>query len=325
MKLLLVGDPHATADELGDVEKLMDAVMEHRDKADAIVFLGDMHNNFSLTNIHVTAFWTRRLQWLKPLMKNVFLVVGNHDMTGDGNPHPNALLPYRDLATVISQQQDFNNILFLPYYSDPNLFKQRIKESPRKLIICHQEFNGAQFDNGFYAPGGVDPAILGDKKVISGHIHLPQKFGNVWYPGAPRWRTISDAGVKRYLYLIDVDDTEEANYKLIDAFDTGLWCKVLHRVDITPDKEFDGALLDKDEYRVHISGPQTFVKEQLAKHKHLADEFKMKFTTHITDDKVIRVRESVGVNTAFTQYIESFKPKHGTPIQTLKDTASQRL
>jgi DNA repair exonuclease SbcCD nuclease subunit len=322
VKTLLVGDPHVTVDELGDCAVLLGLVSKTAEEqnCDEVLFLGDLHNNFAVTNVRVTAFWRTALKHLASRFR-VTALVGNHDMLGNGMRTPHALVPYEDIITVISEPIYFMNdkTIYLPYIADPNLFLTYVADHPQaERIICHQEFNGAVYDNGFYSPHGIDPNLM-QVPVISGHIHTPQTLGNVWYPGAPRWRTLSDAGTKeRFLHTVSSTGATSAH-------PTSQWVKRICEINITPETAHIVHLFaNKDEYRIHVEGPADFVKEQLAK---LAEyeEANKRVSSTITDSRVVRVKESDGIETAFHKYAEAFKPKNATPADKLIELAANRL
>jgi DNA repair exonuclease SbcCD nuclease subunit len=320
MKTLYVGDPHVTVEEMDDCEKLLALVYRTAEEqfCTDIVFLGDLHNNFAVTNVRVTAFWLRWLRLLASRFK-VLALVGNHDMLGNGQPLPHALIPYEDLITVIDASKLIGNTLFVPYIADPNLFISEVKKFPQaERIVCHQEFNGAAYDNGYFAPHGVDPNLM-QVPVISGHIHTPQRLGNVWYPGAPRWRTLSDAAVQeRYLHAIS--DTGASA-----VFPTSPHVKRVVDIVITPETAHIVHLFaKKDDYRIHVEGPAVFVKEQLEKLAGYTETNK-KVSSIVTDSRVIRVKESEGIDVAFQKYVGAFKPKNGTSPVALAELAADRL
>jgi hypothetical protein len=43
----------------------------------------------------------------------------------------------------------------------------------RHEVVCHATFNGARYENGFYAKEALDPDAVPQKRIISGHIHTP--------------------------------------------------------------------------------------------------------------------------------------------------------
>jgi predicted DNA binding CopG/RHH family protein len=66
------------------------------------------------------------------------------------------------------------------------------------------------------------------------------------------------------------------------------------------------------------------VKEQLAKLAEYEPKNK-RISANITDSRVVRVKESDGIDVAFQKYIGAFKPKNGTSTQALADLAANRL
>jgi DNA repair exonuclease SbcCD nuclease subunit len=321
MKTLYVGDPHVTVEELADCEALLRYTyhVAQEEVVDRIVFLGDLFNNFSLTNVKVTAFWDRWFSTLKDQQFAVIALVGNHDMLGDGSGFPHALIPFKHMVTVVDEPVQFGHTLFLPYIANPNLFLGSIKPvgdgGEVKLVVCHQEFNGAMYDNGFYSPFGVNPQLM-TTLVISGHIHTRQWLGKVYYLGAPRWRTLSDAASPTRAIVVHDDETD-----VFQDFYTNDYVRRIHQVILTPADAYVPQMQDKDEYRIHVEGPAAWVKEVVPTIKGK----NVRISTVNTDDRVVRVRESEGVDAAFGKYVDTYAPKMGTPNAILKEMAFQRL
>lgn len=325
MKQLVVGDPHVTVEDMADAQALMTFVEQKLEefKPDELVILGDLHNNFAITNIRVTGFWRDWLKRFKVLVNNIRLIRGNHDMMGDGSEYPHALVAYEDLAIVVDKPWiDYFGGLYLPYYADPNLFLKEVANYPDiKMIFCHQEFNGAQYDNGFFAPNGVDPAAI-HVPVISGHIHTPQTLESVWYPGAPRWRHLTDANIERAIYLIE--RPSDGTYTNVKRIDTGEACRRIWAWKVTEETPLcETPIVNaKDQYRFSIRGSVEFVKENEKKIRAL---FPHPIITTVVTDKVIRVRESDGIEVAFKKFVEEFQVKNGTSPAVLRDLAIKRL
>ena len=178
MRLLLVGDPHATPDSLEECGKLMEFVLETvKSKAvDRIVILGDLHHCHALVRVEVTHFWK---QWMEKLSvggcSDVVLLVGNHDMPGNasGDPLIHALVSYKgteDGVWVVEEPVVFSEpVLYMPYYFDPEKFVSDANANPVAIILCHQTFCGAKYENNFPAVDGVDPDKINAPLIISGH------------------------------------------------------------------------------------------------------------------------------------------------------------
>lgn len=317
MKDLVVGDIHATPDELKDCGILMELVerVAGDENVNRIVFLGDLHHTFAVTNVKVVAFYR---EWFKRLAKNLNCsleaLVGNHDMPGNGTQHPHALIAYEDLIRVHDKPHwTLDDTLFVPYYADPNLFHDAVNRNlgNSKLIYCHQEFNGAKYDNGFYAPHGADPMM--PVPTISGHIHTPQSVGKVYYPGAPRWRTLSDANVERGLTIVQ-------DGIVLRGIPTGEFVKRIWAIR-SIEGEVGGPVPgfnSKDEFRVYIEGSPEYVKENSTLFRYNWPGCRL--TTNIKN-KTIRVRESDGIETAFKKFASSYKAKNATPPERLLNKA----
>jgi hypothetical protein len=314
---LVVSDLHATPDELGDVGALMGLIVSsiEQERPKRLVFLGDLHHTFAVTNVKVMGFYR---EWFKTLsrMCDVVAIVGNHDMPGTGAQTPHALLAYEDLIMIVDRPVVFDYTLYLPYYADPNLFHGAVEQAAGfEKIYCHQEFNGAMYDNGFFAPHGADPSLM-DVPTISGHIHTPQKLGQVWYPGAPRWRTTSDANIDRSIYRINTQG------KATGQIDTGGTCKRIWSTKIIEGGEDVVAppYNDRDQFRFHVEGTASYVQ---ITSDDIRKNYKNPRISSVIKDKRIRVRESDGIDVAFKKYATNFKAKNATPPALLMEKASQ--
>jgi DNA repair exonuclease SbcCD nuclease subunit len=340
-RLLIVGDPHVTAEELRDSECLLELVRDtaEGENVDAILFLGDLYHTHSIVNVEVMAFWRR---WFVELAKSssIFVLLGNHDMPGNESSKAHALMAHEDQerVTVVDTPRTFElvtdgAIAFVPYMSNSLEFLKAATALGGKTLICHQTFTGSRFDNGMYAPDGADSNLLPQEFVISGHIHTPQSFGKVWYPGAPRWRTLSDANVSRAIWLVTFDDSG----KIVDkkSFDTGGACRQIRFCKVTP-VEHEGQLVPAFEPRVElkdgnpiagvdwrfdIEGPSAFVETTA---KWLQGPGR-RVRTQVTDAPQAKLKESMGISEAFREHMKTFQPKYGTQLMALEKLALERL
>jgi calcineurin-like phosphoesterase family protein len=311
---LYVGDPHVVPEELDDCEALMCFVKKIEDEVrpDSTCILGDLHNNHNVIRAEVLAFWRR---WARGRR----LIVGNHDYAGEGlSIH--ALMAYEDIATVVDRPTMDRGVLYLPYYSDRAKFVADCNAQPSTFLVCHQTFDGSRYENGMYAPDGLDAGLLPQKEILSGHIHTPQTFGKVTYIGAPRWRSLSDANTDRAVWLYTFDDEGNAVEKI--SFDTSVVCRQIRHVIDTPDDPFDQTAIDpRHDWRIDVKGPEDYVQAR----KELLSPLGVKLRTFKTDRKAAAVRESEGIATAFRGFLNTFTPKHGTPTDLLGQMAAQRL
>lgn len=320
MKLLAVGDVHATPEELDDCRKLVELVAEvgHKEKVDATLLLGDQHHTHNVMRLEVMGFWKEAFESIR----NPWALIGNHDYAGEGSSI-HAMMAYQDQVNVIDQATMINSILLMPYFSDSGRMVQMANcgsNAKAKTLICHQTFEGSKYENGFYAPDGIDQDILPQETIISGHIHRPQSFGKVTYIGAPRWRSLSDANTKRSIVLYDFDLSGRVRGEPV-KFDTSTHCREIRHVVDSPDAPIDYELSKNCDWRIDIRGPEDWVEKRRVELAQPGIRVRT-FSTHFT---VPAVRESEGIDTAFNTYLKTYVAKYGTPPDRLEAMAKERL
>jgi DNA repair exonuclease SbcCD nuclease subunit len=85
VKVLYVGDPHATPDSIEEMERLVTYIIDtakSENEADKICFLGDQYHTHSIIHLSVLAFWQRAFRRIKHHGLPVIALVGNHDKGG---------------------------------------------------------------------------------------------------------------------------------------------------------------------------------------------------------------------------------------------------
>jgi DNA repair exonuclease SbcCD nuclease subunit len=268
----------------------------------------------------VLYFWNEVFSRLK---KNVISLVGNHDLAAEsGDPKIHALVAHKGKITIVEEPITTTGILLMPYRSDKNLFIKECKKhaAGTNTIICHQSFDGAQFDNGWYDPSGIDLSYIHQNNIISGHIHKPQTFSKVQYVGAPRWRSVSDANMDRHIWLFELDNN--GNILKRTPYSTGDVCRQIKHVIDTPESPFDLNLFNtKDDWRVDIKGPESYIE----KRKKELQRPGLKIRTIKTEQTKIYVKESDGIKVAFGKYLDKYIPKYGTPKGILTELAIERV
>jgi DNA repair exonuclease SbcCD nuclease subunit len=323
-RYLWVGDPHAEPHDLDDARALTKMVGKLASSLGATVVLaGDLYDTHAIIHAEVQYFWWEFLRDLKAAGVPVIIIKGNHDQPGVEGSMATALIAHiEQAACVLYGPRLFGKLLFCPYASGEKLVEWSKQFPECTTLFCHQTFDGSTYDNGFYAGDGVDPNLIAQKRIVSGHIHTPQEFGKVWYPGAPRWRNMNDANVDRALWLLSFDDDDKLVNKV--GYDTGQVCRRIYLFEETPTKllpkhlPFDG----KNEVHVLLKGPQAFIDER----KPLLDALGVRLRTVRTDARAsARVKESEGVGVAFSKYLDAYEPRHGTPKPVLKSMAEERV
>lgn len=218
MKIIRLGDPHVKPSNIEESEALMEFVLNTYLflKADRLEILGDLFDTHNIIRLEVLQFWHR---WIKKLRKNsinTVILVGNHDLGGDYANDYSALHVFQHYAygnvEIITEPKSICGIGYLPYIHDNKKFIEEanwLAESEHcATLVSHTTYQGSKFDNGMFAPDGVDPDLLDPRltNLITGHIHSTQEFGRVWYPGTARWLSKSCANLKKGIWACKHDD-----------------------------------------------------------------------------------------------------------------------
>lgn len=334
MKTLIVGDPHVVETELDDCQNLIDLICESIKvyQIEQVVFMGDLHDKHQIVNLLVQNFWIRAfdqiLTCLKSEQKKIILIVGNHDQAGKGLEQIHALDIYGNAyndVIVVSEPDTWGPFVMMPYYSNPELFGQDcnelFKQNSQKTLLCHQTITGAKYENGFYAPDGIDPTSIPFKRVISGHIHTEQKVAQVEYIGSPRWRNINDANVNKYLWIVDWCQND---IKSVQKILTDTHCKRIFRVEDTVAKPLEISQLPdlKHTTIIDIHGTYEYVKERDLQFRAAGYN---RLRGHVIRERRVHIKESEGISKAFIKFCKAYKPKNGTPVKKLVELVNARI
>jgi len=213
-KILFVGDPHVQPSNLTDSENLMKFIIDQRreHECDQLILAGDLFHTHAVIRMEVLNFWESWMRLFSDHFKKVHVLVGNHDQIGDKQREGrmSALSPFKNKhenVAIWDEPGKFEDLGFIPYMSSHEKFIENAnllyKRGVRRLF-CHQTFDGSRYDNGFYAPDGIDPKLLPPfNEVVSGHIHTEQNLGLVFFPGTAKWDTMSDANQIKGIWISD--------------------------------------------------------------------------------------------------------------------------
>lgn len=215
MKIIRVGDPHIRPSNVEEAEKLMEFILKtvKATKADRLEILGDLFHTHAVIRLEVLLFWNKWLEVFSDIVETVVLV-GNHDMTGDYNSDAHSLSVFKRINSerlkIIDRPTQIGIFGYIQYIHGESAFTDAVRQlssGGSKVIVCHTEFSGSQYDNGFYAPHGFNPDTIPVSTVISGHIHKEQIIANgkIDYPGTPKWDTASDANERKGIWLYEHD------------------------------------------------------------------------------------------------------------------------
>ena len=290
MKILRVGDPHVTVRNLEESWKLIEFIQKvgKAREVDRIEFMGDLFHTHAVMRVEVVNFWHRAFEYLDfPILA----LVGNHDQPGskEKEQEMNALQVYQDAfdhVRVVSAPFINNGIVYAPYMSD----KQKLIEKCNsfegaKTLIAHETFTGAQYENGFYAPDGVDPGLINIPVIISGHIHKSQQVGKCFYVGTPKWDSMSDANEDKGIWIFKhSEDGSVVSEDFVSTKEvlTPIYKYVMHEGFEEPE------LVDGGRHYIELNGKSSWIKKMVKKYKGKASikakPTDRKVTASITED-----------------------------------------
>ena len=213
---------HVQVSNLEESQRLIDFICKKavENSVDMIAFMGDQFHNHSVLRLEVISFWRRvASEQLSKSAKKVVFLVGNHDICGDKQKERlmsgNDVLDGVENVVVCNRPMKIDGVDFVPFTSDKEQFVNDCVELNNgdigKTVMCHQTFDGAQYENGFFAPDGIDQKLIPHSLIISGHVHSASNFGKVLYVGSPRWMSINDSNSKKNLMLATFDEGKAIN------------------------------------------------------------------------------------------------------------------
>ena len=327
-KILFVGDMHVVPEEIEECQKLLDYTLSLAIKNQAVVcFLGDQHHTHSIVRVEALRFWRKNFMAFKEKNIEVIALVGNHDLSNANSLEEHAMLAYEDLVCVVDSPKIIpavnKHFLFMPYYPNNQDFieivNRKFAENTHTLI-CHQTFNGAMYERGFYAKDGIDVASIPQKTIISGHIHCYSRTDKLLYVGSPRWRTLSDANIDKNLFLISCSD--DGVIQETERFSTEHVCRkilFLKEEDLSSQPN-----LNSEKQKIYVTIEDN--KEELIRKKVFYSNLGFLVRGVIKDlKKEVVVRESDGIKKAFQKYFEYATPSLKTNPQALSELVRERI
>lgn len=268
MRRLEVGDPHVTAANLTESEALLQFVLDTAflHKVDQIDLAGDLFDNHAVIRMEVLIFWLKWLDVLSTHFKTV-VRVGNHDQLFHGSSM-HALEVFklfnRPNLVIVDKPLLQNDLAYMPYVHNNEEFvseANKLYDLGGRTLLCHGEFEGSQYENGFYAPNGIKPELLKFNQIISGHVHKESKFGKVFHPGTARWLKSSDANQRKGLWIIKNDpDTGDI---LEETFvDTSNVCTPIYKLEWKQGQEMP-QISQNGKITVELVGNSDWISEQV--------------------------------------------------------------
>jgi DNA repair exonuclease SbcCD nuclease subunit len=321
MKYVMVGDPHAKVSNLKDMQKLIYYSMEvGRDYgANNILFLGDLLDTHAIIRVEVLDFWHRNFKMLKSNGFNVLTLVGNHDQQSSKEleQEMNALNIFEDIGVqVFNKPTIFDDTLFVPYHGNHKRFLEICNlNSSVNNVICHQTFDGAMYDNGFYAPDGIDLTLIPQKNVLSGHVHKKSQIGKCNYPGTPKWDSANDAGEEKGIHILEISSDKMDMSELISTR------HIVTPINKVIMKEGDAEIELEEAARnyMELTGSSTWIAKMKKKYKNKAN------IKSIYTDRLVTKSAAVKSTSLLEFVLANFKPIDGITGNDIQDYMKEVL
>lgn len=201
-KILAIGDLHIRLSNMTSMEIILRYLIElvNAQNPDLVVLLGDTLHTHGKINMLEHNFAVEWISELSEHCRRCLLLIGNHDRPNNrdymGKNHPFVGVKIPNLEIVASPwHREINGIgvVAIPYVP-PGKFPQAISDSQVKnpdLILCHQEFKGADMEGYRSTNGDGEPQH--ECLVISGHIHKYQRLNQkIVYVGTPMQQSFGE-------------------------------------------------------------------------------------------------------------------------------------
>jgi DNA repair exonuclease SbcCD nuclease subunit len=180
------------------------AISKAEDLNVPLIIAGDLNDTKAIIRAEVA---NRLISILMSKRCKTYVLVGNHDLINEkGSDHslnflrPFAIIVDYNLGLVLKDTQ----LILIPYLSNTQYLKTDLLSVPKdSILIMHQGFLGAAMGDYIQDKTSIDPELVKNFTVISGHYHRHQTIGTVTYVGNPYTMSYGEAndGPKGFLIL----------------------------------------------------------------------------------------------------------------------------
>lgn len=206
---VLISDIHFNITNLELSTKALKSAIKTADDLDVqLIVAGDLQDNKAIIRAEVA---NRLLEVFRDTQYFARILVGNHDLINEKG-EDNALEYLRSHACIYAKEHltylgsGNTPVYLIPYQNSSDKFMSIVKDIPKdNIIIMHQGIKGAFMGDYVQDKTSIDPEVLKDYKVFSGHYHRHQTVGTVTYIGNPFTMSFGEAndGPKGFLVLND--------------------------------------------------------------------------------------------------------------------------
>jgi DNA repair exonuclease SbcCD nuclease subunit len=216
-----------------------------KNKCDSVFFLGDVLDNRTSLSPLIMKEVRRLFKRLTETYKNVFVLLGNHDIYYRSSRDVHSLEFLEDQGVVLFENiseitfNDDKRCLILPWVTrDDELHVQDLLVN-NKYDYCfgHLEINNFEMIKGVVERDGMRQDLFENVgKVYSGHFHLRRKSGNIDYVGTPYELDWGDIGEDKGVTVLTIKTNKEKFVKTEDApVHIRIQSKNTKLEDLTPD------------------------------------------------------------------------------------------
>lgn len=228
MKVAIINDSHFGA--RGDSSIFLD----YQEKFYKDVFFPHLQDAGIKTLLHLGDLFDRRkfinfvtlsraknifLDPLRDMNIEMHIVVGNHDVFFKNTNEVNSLVlllkEYDNIHVYVDEPVELqfgsSKIMLAPWITKENeeMFLEKASKTKCSILAGHFEFQGFEMTRGHMSKHGYKPSDFTKFEMIwSGHFHIPSKYDNVEYLGAPYEMDWSDYDGIRGFHVFDTESKD---------------------------------------------------------------------------------------------------------------------
>lgn len=207
------------------------------------------------------------------------------------------------------------NTLLVPWMYDhekPKLM-DFVQEFKPDLILGHFEIQDFSVTKDFQATHGLDKEIFKGIPVISGHFHLQQNVGNIFYLGTPYQTSWSDYNERKGFLVLDTETQErtfientistkhlmisldsEAKEMVVEGFIESILVAKLT-------KEVDYSIFKNNNVKISIDKDNAFNKKIIEKIIEQCNKYKVRMSFIESESGEVQEQEAIKEST-FVEY-----------------------
>lgn len=226
MRIALITDLHLGYKENTSQSKSMYEYVKwfiedvKRKEIDNIFILGDIFDNRESINYLTIKNTYENL--INPIVENnlkAFVIAGNHDLyyKNTNDVYSVKLLfghiPNLHFVQNLAEELVVGNslICLVPWINSENYEQNMgfLKNCNADYVMGHFEISGFTMVRGVKCTNGLGRDIFKKyKKVFSGHFHLKENIGNIYYLGTPYEKDWNDYNSPKGYHILDLDNNE---------------------------------------------------------------------------------------------------------------------